>query len=292
MRVIDYKHRRAPKPRRRVRAWLSDRMYHRTIILLVVAFAGAFLLVKYVQPKVPGLQQQKAPSELVTEGNQPYGEDPNKKQAREFTGEAFRQLYDSLALPNTKPIDESLPIFGNVAADQVIRQAAELRGYRLQSVPERPLVEIEKQQLQEPAAKAWEELKIDAASAGIDLELVAAFRSPYDQRKMFTEYFTSAGVAASSIGAGRATKTVDTALQRVSVPGYSRHHNGYTVDIGCGSDPVAFGKSHCFAWLSDNNYENAKKHGWIPSYPPGAGLQGPEPEPWEYVWVGVDILHK
>lgn len=28
----------------------------------------------------------------------------------------------------------------------------------------------------------------------------------------------------------------------------------------------------------------------MPSYPAGAGTQGPEPEPWEYVHVGADIL--
>jgi len=33
-----------------------------------------------------------------------------------------------------------------------------------------------------------------------------------------------------------------------------------------------------------------KRFGFIPSYPENSGKQGPEPEPWEYVWVGEDVL--
>src|SRR5690606_25521512 len=38
------------------------------------------------------------------------------------------------------------------------------------------------------------------------------------------------------------------------------------------------------------NYANAKRFGFIPSYPPDGGKQGPEPEPWEFVWVGVEVI--
>jgi LAS superfamily LD-carboxypeptidase LdcB len=43
--------------------------------------------------------------------------------------------------------------------------------------------------------------------------------------------------------------------------------------------------------MSKDNYLQAKKYGWIPSYPEGAQQQGPEPEAWEYVWVGTASLH-
>jgi len=84
---------------------------------------------------------------------------------------------------------------------------------------------------------------------------------------------------------------LDGILATTAIPGYSRHHTGYTVDIGCGNEPaIAFELTVCFDWLSANNYKNAKTYGWIPSYPEGAGQQGPEPETWEYVWVGIDAL--
>jgi LAS superfamily LD-carboxypeptidase LdcB len=76
-----------------------------------------------------------------------------------------------------------------------------------------------------------------------------------------------------------------------AVPGYSRHHTGYTVDIACENQTtLSFIYTVCFKWLSQNNYERTKKFGWIPSYPEEAVLQGPEPESWEYVWVGIDAV--
>lgn len=59
------------------------------------------------------------------------------------------------------------------------------------------------------------------------------------------------------------------------------------MDFGCNSDNlVNFKTTSCFTWISKNNYENAKRFGIIPSYPSGASNQGPNPEEWEYVWVG------
>jgi LAS superfamily LD-carboxypeptidase LdcB len=74
------------------------------------------------------------------------------------------------------------------------------------------------------------------------------------------------------------------------VPGYSRHHTGYTIDLWCEDGSSTFLSSSCYKWISDNNYLKAKQSGWIPSYPAGTDDQGPEPEPWEYVWVGTERL--
>ncbi len=80
-------------------------------------------------------------------------------------------------------------------------------------------------------------------------------------------------------------------LKTTAPPGYSRHHSGYTVDLACDSDPgVLFENSKCFEWISRDNYINIKKFGWIPSYPEGIKNQGPEPESWEYVWVGLSAV--
>ena len=61
-------------------------------------------------------------------------------------------------------------------------------------------------------------------------------------------------------------------------------------DLGSGKDFTDFGSTRAYEWLSSDNYLNAKRFGFIPSYPQGAGKQGPDPEPWEYVWVGEDRL--
>ena len=39
-----------------------------------------------------------------------------------------------------------------------------------------------------------------------------------------------------------------------------------------------------------DNFYNAKRFGFIPSYPDDLNAQGPNPEPWEFVWVGVDLI--
>ncbi|MGH8911033.1 MAG: D-alanyl-D-alanine carboxypeptidase family protein, partial [Acidimicrobiia bacterium] len=66
---------------------------------------------------------------------------------------------------------------------------------------------------------------------------------------------------------------------------------GYAIDITqSGSAAGGFGSSDSYAWLAADNYLNAKRFGFVPSYPPDTALAGPEPEPWEWVYVGVDEL--
>ena len=77
-------------------------------------------------------------------------------------------------------------------------------------------------------------------------------------------------------------------MQVTAPPGYSRHHSGYTIDIS-GSTPI-FANSPGFDWISKDNYANSREFGFIPSYPPNTPNQGPNPEEWEYIWVGKDVL--
>ncbi|HEY6530854.1 MAG TPA: hypothetical protein VIY72_01025, partial [Acidimicrobiales bacterium] len=51
-----------------------------------------------------------------------------------------------------------------------------------------------------------------------------------------------------------------------------------------------FASSAAYRWLSEANYANAKVFGFVPSYPVGAGAIGPDPEPWEFTYVGVRQL--
>ena len=99
------------------------------------------------------------------------------------------------------------------------------------------------------------------------------------------------GYSLVQIANGEADAAINQILNFYSIPGYSKHHTGYAIDIeDSGSGLDGFATTKGFAWISANNYENAKRFGFIPSYPDGATNQGPVPEPWEYVWVGRDNL--
>ncbi len=218
---------------------------------------------------------------------------PKEKSStfKTFTGKQFEDLYNSFAYPNTQLISEEAPITGNLKADARIRQLALERGYRLRSAPVTDtFVTVQKGMvLQQRAADAWVNLKNRAKKDGFDLKLTAAYRSAADEKDIFLSRLHA--ISLTAIAESKADNQVNKVLEHTAVPGYSRHHTGYTVDIACASNPgVKFEQSSCFRWLKKDNYLNAKKSGWIPSYPDGAGKQGPEPEPWEYVWVGTDAL--
>lgn len=213
------------------------------------------------------------------------------RKLKNFSGAEFVSLYNNYAYPNVREFEVSPEITGNSVADERIRNIAIERGYIARSVAVPPLVSAGEFQLQERAKTAWDELVAAAKAAGHKLYMTAGFRNIEDQRELFLDGLAATGATASSVAAGKSDAAVNTVLQRISIPGYTRHHSGYTVDIGCSSDAgVVFGASSCFDWLRGNNYDNAKKYGWIPSYPDGANNQGPNPEEWEYSWVGYEAV--
>jgi D-alanyl-D-alanine carboxypeptidase len=221
-----------------------------------------------------------------------------KTTLKKFTPDEFKDLYHSVSYPNTQPFTEPPSITGNPSADIVIRSKAEARGYRLTSIPVAAIVKINEpllgndDLLQPLAAQAWQNLKSAAAKDGIKMTLISAFRSPEYQRDLFMNRLLARGVTVAQVAAGQADQAVEANLSVTAVPGYSRHHTGYTVDLWCDDGSSSFVNSACYPWVSNNNYQHAKENGWIPSYPNGTDQQGPEPEPWEYVWVGTDHLYE
>lgn len=210
-----------------------------------------------------------------------------------FTGAEFRDLYNSIAYPNTEFISDETSITGNVAADVQIRKLAQARGYLPRSAPVTDVFRSVGKDLvlQERAAQPWLDMQAAAKSEGIGLNLTAAYRAADDQKQIFLSRLRTDQIIVSSIGSGQYDGKINQVLRTTAIPGYSRHHTGYTIDIGCDNNPTApFESTSCFMWLSKENYKNAKTYGWIPSYPDGAGLQGPDPEAWEYVWVGKDAV--
>lgn len=262
-------------------------------VIGIVSFGG---YVYFTDKQDPTSNQQ---SVLAANGSLP---EPKRytgtEEFRYFSGEDFLKLYESLSYPNTEPLREPPYITGNLAADKRIRTIAESRGYALRSVP---VFNIQKTNeprvtnddlLQEKALAAWQALDAAAEKEGIPLELNSGYRSIEMQRDIFISRLRATGATDSQIAAGRADAQVVSTLKMTALPGYSRHHTGYTIDLVCGSGTQEFEVTTCFKWLSKDNYLNAKKNGWIPSYPEGTDNQGPEPEPWEYVWVGQEALIK
>ncbi len=261
------------------------------IILVVVAVTGLYFWLYKDNP-----DSTIAESNNQSTSTQPTVTDEPVKtgKIKIFTGEQFRDLYNNFAYPNTEYINEDTVITGNANADKHIQDLALKRGYLRRSAPVTNTFKVVQEDgalLQERAVQPWIDLKNAAKTAGLDLNLTATYRSSKDQREIFLEQLNGYRVNISSIPDGVYDSQINKILTSVAVPGYSRHHTGYTVDISCGSvGGPSFKFTECFEWLSVDNYKNSKTHGWIPSYPDGAGMQGPEPEPWEYVWVGVDAV--
>ncbi len=216
------------------------------------------------------------------------------KQGTKFktcTAQEFSDLYNGFAYPNTQQIINDFSITGDEEADQVIYDLAEDAGYRIRSAPvTNNFVNIGNSQLlQRLAAEDWNKLNKQALADGIKLKVSEGFRAADDQNNIFAGRLGS--LSTEKIIDRSSDDKIKQLLKTTAPPGYSRHHSGYTIDLVCVSDPgVLFKDSECFKWISGNNYINIKKSGWIPSYPEGIENQGPEPESWEYVWVGLDAV--
>lgn len=247
------------------------------------------------------LAQEKRTQEMALRQAASQAAKP-KTTPKIFTGSQFKELYQRVmqTYPNTEAFMEYPEITGNDAADTRIRQLAAGRGFLPTRIPVTALIKTNEPRLQgetddllQPLAyKHWLELKAAAEAEGIPLSLLSAYRSPEWQRDLFMSRLYAQGGDVLAIAAGVQDQAVLNTLSITSTPGYSRHHTGYAVDFWCEDGSGSFGSSSCFAWLKADNYLRAKQHGWMPSYPEDADEQGPEPEPWEYVWVGRDVLYE
>ncbi len=120
-----------------------------------------------------------------------------------------------------------------------------------------------------PAARAWERMHAAAASDGVDLQLVSAFRSASYQLEILRRKLDRG-------------QLIDEVLKVSAAPGYSEHHSGRVVDVttpGYVALEEEFEKSAAFTWLCDN----AGEHGFHLSYPRG-NPHGIAYEPWHWCW--------
>lgn len=200
-----------------------------------------------------------------------------------YTGDEFKEIYDFAVrneLPRlTQPAGRS-PVTGNEELDSKIWSMAFRRGYVLRPVASEGLVAADGIQMQPQAAAAWKKLKEAAREAGHPFIVLSAYRSPGRQQNLFNSKL-----------AGTSDDAISAALRWYSLPGTSKHHSGYALDfIYPGGTFGEFRQTPGYQWLAKDNFYNAKRFGFIPSYPDDVSAQGPNPEPWEFVWVGTDLI--
>lgn len=206
-----------------------------------------------------------------------------------LSGSEFKALWDRYEpLPGTVQITTAPSITGNNAADARIRQLAVNRGYQLRSQHQGNLATAAGVPVHGWVAHPLRDLISEANRNGHYLGVTYGYRSVALQRTLFLRRIS--GWSNADIAAGRADRAINAALMWVAAPGYSKHHSGLTVDLRAAGG-AAFGTSPVGKWLAANNYAVPKRFGFIPSYPPGAGAQGPAPEPWEFNYVGVKAVN-
>lgn len=294
MRVIEPRHnlrRPTTKPK-------SKKRPVRTLAVLVILIMASFGMLAVADNYKQSALEKNQPSQIASASTV---QDLEKvASARDvkykfFTGDQFQRLYESLNFPNTQSIVQAPVITGNEAADARIVTIAESRGYKLRSIPVLPIVKTNEPRLkdddllQPKAFSGWQVLKEMAKQDNVPiLNLNSGYRSIENQRSLFLTRLRANGGNTAQIAAGQADNSVVNTLLMTAPPGYSRHHTGYTIDLMCDDGTgQAFEKTKCFQWISANNYDKAKRAGFVPSYPEGVPAQGPEPETWEYVWVGL-----
>lgn len=287
MRVVHPKELAASQAARTKRA-RSRRMVRRAILVLVFGSLIGWWLLPSKETTTEPTSASATSQQTMT--SQSALKEESSVGFREFDAESFKNLYNSFSYPNTDQQQVPPQITGNEAADERIRSIAESRGYRLRSLARGGLAEIDQGLRIQPLAAAPLKALLDqAAAAGLSMHVTAAYRSVDEQRELFISRLE--GVELWRIAEGQADDLIVGVLGQVAPPGYSRHHSGFTVDLQCGSLGLySFEDSDCYAWMASDNFLLLKQLGWVPSYPKGADLQGPEPEPWEYIWVGSDAL--
>ncbi len=127
------------------------------------------------------------------------------------------------------------------------------------------------QQIQGDTAPFLVNMLIMASSSGINLKIVSAYRSFYDQLLAKTSYKILYGSGANQFSADQ---------------GYSEHQLGTTVDLTVpkfNDLSLKFENDDAYAWLRGNAY----KFGFVLSYPKNNSYY--QFEPWHWRFVGVAL---
>ncbi len=203
-----------------------------------------------------------------------------------FTGDQFKQLYQSQKLPNTIESQNVPEVTGYLLIDEYIRNMAVKRGFVKQPLPdESKLITVQNYKVQPQAGNAFLKIQELALKDNIRITLVSAYRSPIEQKAIFAPILPQTYYEEDLL-AGGLDKVLNEGMDTIAPPGFSRHHTGYAMDFGCDTLEVTkFRETPCYAWLKKDNFKVLVDNNLIPSYPEGTTNQGPAPEEWEFVWV-------
>lgn len=200
-----------------------------------------------------------------------------------YTGDQFVALRDhamSHELPNLTIPDDRVPITGNEELDNRIYEMAFERGYVMTPIAVSELGTADGVRMQPQAAEAWLQLKAAAREEGLRFIVSSAYRSPASQRTQFLSKLE-----------GSSDSAIEATLRWYSVPGTSKHHSGYALDFRYREGTFGeFRSTPDYEWLAADNFLIPKTFGFIPAYPDDVSEQGPNPEPWEFIWVGVELI--
>lgn len=125
--------------------------------------------------------------------------------------------------------------------------------------------------LQASASRAWHNLKNAALAEGVRIDAISGFRS-HDYQL---------GIVARKLARGLSLQEI---LTVNAAPGFSEHHSGRAIDIGCPGEPAAeesFDQTAAFDWLR----RRANDFGFNMSYPRD-NPHGIVYEPWHWYFAG------
>jgi D-alanyl-D-alanine carboxypeptidase len=181
--------------------------------------------------------------------------------------------------------------------DTIIAELSQARGYTLKkTVPSKDLVTAKDGwALRQGVREQFDLMQKEAQKSNINFDLISTYRSVEEQKELFDQELVSYGINLNRlsdevyVNSTTTRDLIQKALNRVAPPGYSKHHTGVTFDL-VSSEARDFGNTQAYLWLSQDNYYNAKKFGFLPSYPQLEEIAkyGPNPEAWEYFYVGKD----
>lgn len=144
--------------------------------------------------------------------------------------------------------------------------------------------------MQEDAYQSFLQLKAEAAKAGIEIEIVSAYRSFQRQKEIFEgKYlrFTGQGLTP--------TEAIEKIIEYSTIPGTSRHHWGTDIDIIDAAvthpenvlQPEHFHGNGPFCKLKEWLTANAERFGFYEVYTDNANRKGFKYEPWHFSYAPV-----
>jgi D-alanyl-D-alanine carboxypeptidase len=251
-------------------------------------------------------QSQNNPNPTIIPGsigNPPQSTtNPEIAKYKVFEGSQWKELYEKakLSYENVTSNYDGLNYFGDDNVNQVAIDLATKRGFTKRSLvaDQSQLVNVEGYLIQPKMAESIRGLFKEMRDNGLSITFLSGFRGIPEQSTVFGEEFYKQSIinrnreiSNQEILDRKADGVFNKSYDTVALPGYSRHHYGYTIDV---TEPGTYYKSFestkAYEWMSKDNFYNVKKHGLIPSYPKGVEYQGPEPESWEFVYVGTENL--